>query len=147
MARALARRDAHDVVQLRLLGGLERWDVRAPLAGYGSARLTWTLGRLARAPADYGAVYDGGACALESLRRAWGSRALDRMLRRYSDDHMYGVATTDDLVGAIARAAPPGFDGEAFLRRARIDARWPVTGRPAGRARPPRPRPTGGRAR
>ena len=133
--------------QLRLLGGLDRCDVRAPLAGYGSARLTWTLGRFARAPTDYGAVYDGGACALESLRRAWGSRTIDRMLRRYSDDHMYGVATTRDLVGAIARAAPPGFDGEAFLRRARIDARWPLTRRPAGRATPTRPRPAGGRAR
>jgi len=111
--------------QLRLIGGLERCDLADPLAGYGSARLTWTLGRFAASPEDYPAVYDGGACAIERLRREWGTAAVNRMLRGYSDAHMFGIATTTDLVDAITRAAPPGFDGPAFLRIARIDARWP----------------------
>lgn len=111
--------------QLRLIGGLGRCDLARPFADDGAARLTWSLGRFARSPADYPAVYDGGACALESLRVAWGTTRVQRMLRRYSERHLYGVATTDDLVAAIAEAAPRGFDGPAFLAYARIDARWP----------------------
>lgn len=106
--------------QLRLTGDLARCDLAAPFAGYGDARLTWTLGRLSRAPEDYGAVYDGGACALEWLRRRWGTERVDRMLRGYQAAHMDGVAVTADLVGAIRRAAPAGFDVAAFLAYARI---------------------------
>jgi len=107
-------------VQLRLVGGLERCDLADPFAEYGPARLTWTLGQFDRRPADYPAVYDGGACVLEDLRRRFGTVAIERMLRRYQREHLFGVATADDLVGAIAETAPIGFDLVAFRSYARI---------------------------
>jgi hypothetical protein len=34
--------------------------------------------------------------------------------------HRWGVVTTADFVAALRAAAPPGYDVDAFLRRARI---------------------------
>jgi hypothetical protein len=45
---------------------------------------------------------------------------MTAFLRSYADAHRWGVVRTADFVAALRAAAPPGYDVDAFLRRARI---------------------------
>lgn len=70
----------------------------------------------------YSTVYLGGACALRSLEADIGVEAMTAFLRSYADAHRFGIVTAEDFVAALRAAAPPGYDVDAFLRRARIEA-------------------------
>jgi hypothetical protein len=45
---------------------------------------------------------------------------MTAFLRGYADSHRFGVTTTGDFISALRAAAPPGFDVDAYLKRARI---------------------------
>ena len=105
----------------RILGGLERCDVADPLGRrWGSGPLNASMDAFDARPAHLGRIYAGGACALESLRRAWGTARFDRLLRRFVDRHRFGVATTASFLAAVRAEAPRGFDVEAWRRRVRL---------------------------
>jgi aminopeptidase N len=65
-------------------------------------------------------VYLGGACALRLLEDSIGPDAMTAFLRGYAGAHRLGVTTTADFIAALRAAAPPGFDVDAYLKRARI---------------------------
>jgi aminopeptidase N len=67
-------------------------------------------------------IYIAGACALRRLERGIGRARMDRFLRGLVADNRYGVLTTAGFVRALRRAAP-GFDVDAWLRRARVNVR------------------------
>jgi aminopeptidase N len=105
----------------RVLGGLERCAVTDPLGRrWGAGPLNAPMTAFEARPSHLGRVYGGGACALESLRRAWGTARFDRMLRRFADRHRFGVATTASFLAAVRDAAPAGFDVERWRRRVRL---------------------------
>jgi hypothetical protein len=106
--------------QLRELSQLGDCDVSRPFAGYGSARLTWSLAQFSRHVDWYDAVYDGAACALEKLNRDWGKHAVDGILRAWVERHRNGIATTADFITLLRDRAPAGYDVDAFLRYARL---------------------------
>jgi hypothetical protein len=59
---------------------------------------------------------------LRSLEADWGFDAMTAFLRSYADAHRFGVTTTADFVAALHAAAPPGYDVDGYLARARIVA-------------------------
>jgi aminopeptidase N len=93
-----------------------------PVRPFGGALLTESMRHweAAGSNAYYREVYLGGTCALRSLEHDLGAGAMTAFLRSYIDAHRWGVATTADFVSALRAAAPPGYDVDAFLRRARI---------------------------
>jgi aminopeptidase N len=68
----------------------------------------------------FNTVYLGGTCALRSLEHDLGPQTMTAFLHSYADAHRWGVVTTADFVAALRAAAPPGYDVDAFLRRAQI---------------------------
>jgi aminopeptidase N len=105
----------------RLSGTLSKCDTKHPFAGLPStARLDDDLGRLARRGVYIRMVYDAGPCVLEHLRRDWGDRRFDAMVAGLVSTFRNGIETTPDVVAAIRKWAPPGFDVEAFLQYARL---------------------------
>lgn len=106
--------------QLRDLGRLGECDLSRPFAGYGSARLTWSLARFARHTDWYDAAYDGAACALAQLDRDWGKGAVDDLLGDWVTRYRNGIATTADFIALLRERAPAGYDVDAFLRYARL---------------------------
>ena len=106
--------------QLRDLGSLGGCNLSTPFAGYGTARLTWTLGQFSQHDDWYDAVYDGAACALAKLNRDWGKHAVDGILRTWVERHRNGIATTADFITLLRDRAPAGYDVDAFLRYARL---------------------------
>jgi hypothetical protein len=99
-----------------------------PVRPFGGALLTESMRHwdAAGASAYYREVYLGGTCALRSLEHDLGPAATTAFLRSYVDAHRWGVVTTADFVAALRAAAPPGYDVDAFLRRARISAPAPA---------------------
>ncbi|MGI9187612.1 MAG: hypothetical protein ACR2J9_08895 [Gaiellales bacterium] len=108
--------------QLRDLKRLGECDTRRPFAGYGTARLTWTLAQFGQHDDWYDAIYDGAACALAKLDADWGSGAVDGVLRTWVGQHRLGIATTADFIALLRAQAPAGYDVDAFLRYARLTA-------------------------
>jgi hypothetical protein len=106
--------------QLRDLKALGDCDFSRPFAGYGTARLTWTLGQFSRHDDWYDAVYGGAACALAKLDRDWGKGAVDGILRRWVECYRGGIATTADFIALLRERAPAGYDVDGFLRYARL---------------------------
>ena len=115
-----SRPGATTYAQLRDLNQLDACDIRTPFAGYGSARLTWTLAQFSRHVEWYDAVYDGAACALAKLDRAWGRGAVDGILRAWVERYRGGIATTADFIALLRERAPASYDVDAFLRYARL---------------------------
>ena len=97
-------------------------DLSNPVRPFGGALLTDSMRHwdAAGSNAYYREVYLGGTCALRSLEHDLGAGAMTAFLRSYVDAHRWGVVTTSDFVAALHAAAPPGYDVDAFLRRARI---------------------------
>jgi hypothetical protein len=97
-------------------------DPSNPVAPFGSAPLTSSMGHWDAVGGDgyFNTVYLGGTCALRSLEHDLGPQAMTAFLRSYADAHRWGVVTTADFVAALRAAAPPGYDVDAFLRRAQI---------------------------
>lgn len=62
-------------------------------------------------------AYIGAACMLRRLERALGRGRFDDMLRGIVADRRDGTWTRGDLIAAVERAAPEGFDVDAFLER------------------------------
>jgi hypothetical protein len=93
-----------------------------PVRPFGGALLTESMRHwdAAGSNAYYREVYLGGTCALRSLEHDLGAAAMTAFLRSYIDAHRWGVVTTADFVSALRAAAPPGYDVDAFLHRARI---------------------------
>ena len=106
--------------QLRDLGRLGDCDVSRPFAGYGTARLTWSLAQFAQHTDWYDAVYDGAACALVKLDRDWGAGAVDGIQRAWVARYRAGFTTTADYIALLRERAPAGYDVDAFLRYARL---------------------------
>ncbi|MEA2412344.1 MAG: hypothetical protein QOC77_2905 [Thermoleophilaceae bacterium] len=98
-------------------------DSSNPVRPFGSAPLTSPMSHwdAAGAEAYYRTVYLGGTCALRSLEADWGPDAMTAFLRSYAAAHRFGVVTTADFVSAVRAAAPPGYDVDAYLKRARIE--------------------------
>lgn len=70
-----------------------------------------------RHPSEYEAtIYRGGACALRRLERDIGGPAFDAAMRNYVAENAGDLATTEDFLGAVQRAAP-GYDLAAWERR------------------------------
>jgi hypothetical protein len=107
--------------QRRLAGTLADCPVRQPLADWPGTRLTSSMALFEREPERYGAVYDGGACALEAVRRGWGPARFNRLIRTWVRTHRLGIGTTAEFVALVRRQAPRGYDVDAWLRRSRID--------------------------
>jgi hypothetical protein len=99
-------------------------DPANPVRPFGGALLTDSMRHwdAAGSNAYYREVYLGGTCALRSLEHDLGPDAMIAFLRSYIDAHRWGVVKTADFVAALRAAAPPGYDVDAFLRRARITA-------------------------
>ena len=95
--------------------------VQRPLGLWPGARLGDDMAAYERRPELYGAVYDGGACALQALRSAWGERRFTRLLQTWVAQHRLGVATTADFTGLVGRLAPPRFKVARWLDRSRLD--------------------------
>jgi aminopeptidase N len=97
-------------------------DPANPVRPLGDALLTASMRHwdAAGSNAYYREVYLGGTCALRSLEHDLGTAAMTAFLRSYVDTHRWGLVTTADFVSALRAAAPPGYDVDAFLRRARI---------------------------
>jgi hypothetical protein len=97
-------------------------DFANPVRPFGAALLTDSMHHwdAAGSYAYYREVYLGGTCALRSLEHDLGSDAMTAFLRSYVAAHRWGVVTTADFVAALRAAAPPGYDVDAFLRRALI---------------------------
>jgi hypothetical protein len=94
-----------------------------PIASYGgSGPLTASMSHWDAAGGDdyYRSVYLGGACALRLLEEGFGTDRMTAFLRSYAGAHRFGVVKTTDFVAALEAAAPPGFDVEQYLDRARI---------------------------
>ena len=106
--------------QLRDLGSLNGCNRSTPFAGYGTARLTWTLGQFSQHENWYDAVYDGAACALARLDRDWGKGAVDGILQTWVERYRSGIATTADFIALLRERAPAGYDVDGFLRYARL---------------------------
>ncbi|MEI6688197.1 MAG: M1 family aminopeptidase [Thermoleophilia bacterium] len=106
--------------QLRDMGQLGSCNLSKPFAGYGSARLTWSLAQFSRHIDWYDAVYDGAACALAKLDRDWGKGAVDGILRTWVERYRNGIATTADFIALLRERAPAGYDVDGFLRYARL---------------------------
>jgi Peptidase family M1 domain len=98
-------------------------DPSNPVRPFGSALLTDSMRHWDAAGSGpyFQEVYLGGTCALRSLEHDWGADAMTAFLRSYADAHRWGVVTTADFESALRAAAPPGYDVDAFLRRARIE--------------------------
>ena len=98
-------------------------DPSNPVRPFGSALLTDSMRHwdAAGSSAYYREVYLGGTCALRSLEHDIGFGAMTAFLRSYANAHRWGVVTTADFIAALRAAAPPGYDVDAFLRRARIE--------------------------
>jgi len=107
--------------QRRLLGTIASCDVQRPLGLWPGARLGDDMAAFERRPELYGAVYDGGACALQALRSAWGERRFTRLLQTWVVQHRLGVATTADFAALVRRIAPPRFKVVRWLERSRLD--------------------------
>ena len=105
---------------MRNLKALGDCDFSRPFAGYGTARLTWTLGQFSEHDDWYDAVYDGAACALAKLDRDWGKGAVDGILRTWVERYRGGIATTADFIALLRERAPAGYDVDRFLRYARL---------------------------
>ncbi|MDX3638514.1 M1 family metallopeptidase [Streptomyces sp. MB09-02B] len=66
-----------------------------------SAALTNSMGYWSEHRDEYHLIYAAGPCALADLERTLGADTMARLLRRYAEDHWYGVSTTP----AFKRAA------------------------------------------
>ena len=62
-------------------------------------------------------VYVGAACMLRRLERELGRERFDAMLRELVQEHRDRTWTRADFIAAIEKAAPDGFDVDAFLQR------------------------------
>jgi hypothetical protein len=98
-------------------------DLGNPVRPFGSAPLTAPMRHwdAAGPEAYYRTVYLGGTCGLRSLQADWGFDAMTAFLRSYAAAHRFGVVTTADFVAAVRAVAPPGYDVDAYLKRARIE--------------------------
>jgi hypothetical protein len=108
------------------------WRLPAKLTGLGDPRcshnhpvagpLTAPMSYWESDPSNkyYETVYLGGTCVLRSLESDIGAQAMTAFLRSYAAAHRFGIVTTADFVAALRAAAPPGYDVDAFLRRAHI---------------------------
>jgi hypothetical protein len=94
-----------------------------PVRPFGSALLSSSMKHWDPAGADeyYRTVYLGGTCALRSLESDLGFDGMTAFLRSYAAAHRFGVVTKADFESALRAAAPPGYDVDAYLRRARIE--------------------------
>jgi hypothetical protein len=99
-----------------------RCNAADPVRPFGSAALTAPMSHWDAAGPNpyYRTVYLGGTCALRSLEGDLGFGAMTSFLRSYAGAHRFGVTTTADFVAALRAAAPPGYDVDAYLKRARI---------------------------
>jgi aminopeptidase N len=104
----------------RLDRSLRGCATRKPLRQFPGVRLTASMAFWDRRPMDYAAVYDGGACALESLRRGIGPVRFGTLLRTWVARHRMQVATTADFVALVRELAPRSFNVNGWLRRSRI---------------------------
>ncbi len=66
-------------------------------------------------------VYTGAACMLRRLERALGRDRFDAMLRGLVEAHRDRAWTRADLIEAIEKAVPDGFDVDEFLAREGVD--------------------------
>lgn len=107
--------------QRRLLNTIGACDVQRPLGLWPGARLGDDMAAFERQPELYGAVYDGGACALQALRAAWGDQRFARLLRTWVAEHRMGVATTADFAALVRRLAPPRYKVVRWFERSRLD--------------------------
>jgi hypothetical protein len=99
-----------------------RCNAADPVRPFGSGALTAPMSHWDAAGPNpyYRTVYLGGTCALRSLEGDLGFGAMTAFLRSYAGAHRFGVTTTADFVAALRAAAPPGYDVDAYLKRARI---------------------------
>ncbi|MEU2287008.1 M1 family metallopeptidase [Streptomyces sp. NPDC013178] len=67
---------------------------------------------------QYHLVYTAGSCALADLERTIGAAAMARLLKRYAQDHWYGVSTTTAFKKAAQSAT--GKDLGPFWKQHRI---------------------------
>ncbi|MDX2564335.1 M1 family metallopeptidase [Streptomyces sp. TX20-6-3] len=82
-------------------------------------------------------VYDGSALVLYALRQEIGTRAFERLERRWVADHRDGTATTSDFVALAGEIA--GRDLTAFFRGWLYEAKTPaMPGHPDWRSSPAR---------
>ncbi|MGW8631771.1 M1 family metallopeptidase [Streptomyces sp. NPDC055793] len=58
------------------------------------AALTSSMDYWSTHPGSYHLVYTAGPCALADLERTLGAGSMARLLKRYAQDHWYGVSTT-----------------------------------------------------
>jgi aminopeptidase N len=95
-------------------------------AAYGVDQTTGTtplwqeLGNLDQAKSAYGAiVYNKAPSVLKQLNYLVGEAAFQAGVRQFLDDHAYGNATWQDLLGAIGKAAGRSLDdfGRNFMLR------------------------------
>ncbi|KUO02773.1 M1 family metallopeptidase [Streptomyces caeruleatus] len=80
--------------------------------------LTGSMAYWAAHPGEYHLIYTAGSCALADLERVLGADTMARLLKRYAEDHWYGVSTT----AAFKQAAQSvtGEDLGPFWKRHRI---------------------------
>ncbi len=81
--------------------------------------LSASVPRLGRAYTQ--TVYFATACMLRRLERALGRDRFDEMIRGLVEAHRDRTWTRADLIAAIEKAAPDGFDVGAFLEREGVD--------------------------
>ncbi|GAA5207832.1 M1 family metallopeptidase [Streptomyces thinghirensis] len=62
-----------------------------------STALTGSMAYWSRHPGEYHLVYTAGPCALADLERTLGADTMAQLLKRYAQDHWYGVSTTADF--------------------------------------------------
>ncbi|MFM9698368.1 M1 family metallopeptidase [Streptomyces europaeiscabiei] len=71
-----------------------------------STVLTGSMGYWSQHRGDYHLLYTAGPCALADLERTLGAGTMARVLKRYAQDHWYGVSTT----AAFKKAAQAATD-------------------------------------
>ncbi|MFI5800969.1 M1 family metallopeptidase [Streptomyces sp. NPDC051677] len=62
-----------------------------------TALLTSSMAYWSQHRGEYHLVYTAGPCALADLERTLGADTMARLLKRYAQDHWYGVSTTADF--------------------------------------------------
>ncbi|MEV5341503.1 M1 family metallopeptidase [Streptomyces sp. NPDC052676] len=62
-----------------------------------STSITGSMAYWSRHPGEYHVIYTAGPCALADLERTLGTATMARLLKRYAQDHWFGVSTTADF--------------------------------------------------
>ncbi|WP_217179108.1 M1 family metallopeptidase [Streptomyces sp. AC495_CC817] len=73
-----------------------------------TAALTNSMAYWSEHRGEYHLVYFAGSCALADLERTLGADTMARLLKRYAEDHWYGVSTT----AAFKKAAQAATDAD-----------------------------------